>query len=55
MKNKVTRKGILHVLKLAFKGFGDDNVTKMSGSLAYFTVFSIGPMLIVIIFLADLF
>ena len=43
------------MLKDTFKGFNDDNVLKLSGSLAYFTVFSIGPMLIVMIFFADLF
>ena len=55
MKIKHTPKGLWHVIKQAFKGFSDDKVAKLSGSLAYFTVFSIGPMLIVIIFLADIF
>lgn len=55
MKKKITFKGLLKLLKDAFKGFNDDNILKLSGSLAYFTVFSIGPMLIVMIFFADLF
>ena len=55
MKKKITFKGLLKMLKDAFRGFNDDNVFKLSGSLAYFTVFSIGPMLIVMIFFADLF
>lgn len=55
MKKKITFKGILKLLKDTFRGFNDDNVLKLSGSLAYFTVFSIGPMLIVMIFFADLF
>lgn len=55
MKKKLTLKGIWHLLQDSFRGFSDDKVLKMSGSLAYFTVFSIGPMMIVIIFLADLF
>ncbi|HEX2607760.1 MAG TPA: YihY/virulence factor BrkB family protein [Flavisolibacter sp.] len=55
MRKKVTAKGIWQVLKDAFRGFSDDKVVKLSGALAYFTVFSIGPMLIVIIFFADLF
>ena len=38
-----------------FNGFVDNKVLKLSGSLAYFTVFSIGPMLLVMIFLADVF
>lgn len=43
-----------HVLKDSFKGFSDDKVAKLGGSLAYFTIFSLGPMLIVVIFIAGL-
>lgn len=32
-----------------------DRIPKLSASLAYYTIFSIGPMMIVIIYLADLF
>ena len=42
-------------LKMAFTGFNDDKVVKLSASLAYFTVFSLGPLLIVIIFLLGFF
>lgn len=55
MRKKLTPKGVWKLLKKSFVGFSDDKVLKMSGSLAYFTVFSIGPMLMIIIFLADLF
>ncbi len=55
MKKKITGKGLWQILKASFKGFVEDKVIKLSGSLAYFTVFSMGPMLIVIIFFADLF
>lgn len=55
MKKKLTLKGVWQLLKESFKGFSNDRVLKLSGSLAYFTVFSIGPMLIVIIFFADIF
>lgn len=55
MKKKLSFKGIFGVLKDAFKGFGNDNVTKLSGSLAYYTVFSLGPMLVVIISLCSIF
>jgi len=55
MKKKLTWNGIWQVVKQSFTGFSDDKVVKLSGSLAYFTIFSIGPMLIVIIFFADLF
>jgi membrane protein len=52
---KITMKGLWSVLKQSFKGFGDDKVTKLSASLAYYTVFSLGPLMIVIIFLASIF
>ncbi len=43
------------VLKDTFKNFQEDKVTKLSGSLAYSTIFSLGPLLIVIIALCSLF
>lgn len=55
MKKKITAKGLWQMLVHTFNGFVDNKVLKLSGSLAYFTVFSIGPMLLVMIFLADVF
>ena len=55
MAEKITFKGIREVLKCAFKGFSDDKVTKMGGSLAYATIFSMAPLLIIIISLCGLF
>ena len=55
MKKRISIKGILEIFKQAFKGFGQDKLTKLSGSLAYCTVFSFGPLLIVIIFLSSIF
>lgn len=55
MKKKVTLKGIGHVLIKSFKGFSDDRITKMSSSLAYYTIFSMAPLLIIIISLSGLF
>ncbi len=52
---KITFKGLWEVLKNSFKGFSDDKVTKLSASLAYYTVFSLGPLLIMIIFLCSIF
>ncbi len=52
---KVTLKGIWEVIKNSFSGFSDDKVTKMSGSLAYYTIFSMAPLLIIIISLSGLF
>lgn len=54
-KEKITFKGIWQVIKDTFKGFSQNKVTKLSGSLAYYTVFSMGPLLVVIIALCGLF
>lgn len=54
MKKKFSFKGLWTVLKNSFKGFGDDKVTKLSGSLAYYTVFSMAPLLIMIISICGL-
>lgn len=55
IKQKLSFKGVWKLIKDSFEGFDNDKVLKLSGSLAYFTIFSIGPMLLVIIFFADLF
>ncbi|MEO7766038.1 MAG: YihY/virulence factor BrkB family protein [Ferruginibacter sp.] len=55
MASRISFKGMWEVLKNSFKGFDEDKVTKLSGSLAYYTVFSMGPLLIVIISLCSLF
>ena len=47
--------GVRDILINAGKGFAKDRIPKLSASLAYYTIFSIGPMMIVIIYLADLF
>ncbi|MFW0716057.1 YihY/virulence factor BrkB family protein [Pedobacter sp. N23S346] len=54
-KTKITLKGIWSVLKAAITGFGDHKVTKLSGSLAYYTVFSMAPLLVVVISLCGIF
>jgi membrane protein len=55
MKKKFSFKLAFKALKDAFHGFSDHKVTKLSASLAYYTVFSLGPLLIVIIFLCSIF
>lgn len=52
---KLSLKGIWQVLKDASKGFIEDKVPKLSASLAYYTVFSMGPLLIMIIFISGIF
>src|SRR4028118_1903848 len=55
MNKRVSFKGMIEVFKNSFSGFSDDKVTKLSASLAYYTVFSMAPLLIVIISLCALF
>ena len=43
------------LLKKAASEFSTDNVIKLSASLAYYTIFSIGPLMLVIISLTGLF
>jgi membrane protein len=52
---KMKFKDIWRLLKDAFTGFSDDKVTKLSASLAYYTVFSMGPLLILIISICGIF
>ena len=53
--NKTYLKKIWKILVATFHGFIDDNGLKLSASLAYYTVFSIAPLLILVISLAGLF
>ena len=55
MQIKPLIKDVLEILKNTFRGFSDDKVTKLSGSLAYSTLFSIGPLLIIIIAVCGIF
>jgi membrane protein len=52
---KISVKSIFGILKQSFKGFTEDKVPKLCASLAYYTIFSLGPLLIVLIFLAGFF
>src|SRR5687767_12742655 len=45
----------LRIVKRAGSDFLEDNGMKLSASLSYYTIFSIGPVLIIIISLADIF
>jgi membrane protein len=42
-------------LVTSFKSLGDDKILKYSASLAYTTIFSMGPLLIVVIFFSSMF
>jgi membrane protein len=52
---KFSLKLVWTALKKSFKGFSDDKITKLSASLAYYTVFSLAPLLIMLIFLSSIF
>ena len=48
-------KEYFNLIKDAGNEFADDNATKLSASLAYYTIFSIGPLLLVVITLLGFF
>ncbi len=55
MKKKVSFKSIWEILKNTFSGFSDDKITKLSASLAYYTVFAMAPLMIILISLSGIF
>ncbi len=52
---KINLKGIWTMLKQSGSEFVDDNVMKMSAALAYYTLFALAPMLVVIISIVQFF
>src|SRR6188474_2200760 len=52
---KITPLSFWQLLKQAGTGFSRDKVPKLSASLSYYTLFSLGPVLLVVIFFAELF
>ena len=52
---KFSFKGLWEVLKSAFGGFSTNRILKLSAALAYYTVFSVGPLLIVVVYLCSFF
>lgn len=48
-------KSFYEVIKDTFDGFAEFKILKMSSSLAYITVFSLAPLLLVILFICDVF
>jgi len=52
---KFTFKNIWSVLKQTFTDFAALGITRMAAALAYYTVFSIAPMLLVIITICSIF
>jgi len=54
-KIKLSFKGLWQILKATGTDFGNCRITRMSAALAYYTVFSIAPMLILVISLSAVF
>lgn len=48
-------KKFFHIIKGTATAFSQDNCVKLSASLSYYTIFSIGPLLIIIISLSTIF
>lgn len=42
-------KGIVGILKEAFRGYGEDKVARLAAALSYYTIFSIAPLLVLVI------
>lgn len=55
MKTKITMNAAYHILKDTFQGFIDNRSLKLSASLSYYTIFSLAPLLLMIISLASIF
>jgi membrane protein len=47
-------KKIWRILKRTFIEFGEDNVLRLSAALAYYAIFSIGPLLVIVVGLTGL-
>lgn len=55
LKFKSKSKKIFYLLKTTVSEFSDDNVMKLSAALSYYTIFSLPPLLIIIISLSGVF
>src|SRR5436190_8891694 len=48
----MSAKSLGKIAKCTFSEFGEDNVTRLSAALAYYSMFSIGPLLVIAVGLA---
>jgi membrane protein len=55
MQQQKNLKNIFEVIKKTFEGFGEYKIMKLSASLAYTTIFSMAPLLVIILFLTTIF
>ena len=54
-KKKLSFSGLWKILKMSGSGFIDDKVMKLSGSLSFYMVFSLGPLLLIVITMCGVF
>src|SRR5450432_2262423 len=52
---KISLKRLWDVLKKASNGFIDDKIMKLSGALSFYMIFSMGPLLLIIITMCSIF
>jgi membrane protein len=52
---RMNPKAIFNVLKDTFKDWSDDKATRLGAALSYYTLFSLGPFLVVVIAIASIF
>jgi membrane protein len=45
---------LAHLLKLAYQGWTEDNASRLSAALAYYTIFSLAPLLVIVIAITGL-
>jgi len=55
MQRKASIATTWKILKNSFRGFSDDKIPKLSGSLSYYMIFSMGPLLLIIITVCGIF
>lgn len=55
MKTRITMRAAYNILKDTFQGFIDNRGLKLSASLSYYTIFSLAPLLLLMISLASVF
>ena len=55
VKQDMHIRNLWHILKDTAVGFDKHNVFKLSASLGFYTIFALGPMLLVIIFISNIF
>src|SRR5689334_23900340 len=51
---KKSLRNLLNLLKLSYEGWKEDRASRLAAALAYYTIFSLAPLLVIVIALAGL-